>query len=299
MKVVIAGSSGFIGAALIARLKSEGHDVVRLVRRTTSAPDEVSWTPAERTLGPDAFAGADIVVNLAGAGVGDHRWTSSYKQEIQRSRVDATTTIAHAVAAGIADGGPKVLVNASAIGFYGDRGDEVLTEQSPAGDGFLPDVCRAWEGATVAAEEAGARVCHLRTGLVLGPKAGLLGRMLPLFKAGIAGKLGTGKQWMSWISLADEVGAIRFLMDADVAGPVNLTGPKPVRNDEFTKIMSTLLSRPALLPVPKIGLRVALGEFSSDVVSSADVVPSVLAEAGFTHEHPDLTGALRWALASR
>jgi uncharacterized protein len=296
MRVVIAGSSGFIGTTLIARLKSEGHDVVRLVRRTTTAPDEVSWTPAERTLGPDALAGADAVVNLAGAGIGDHRWTASYKRQIQRSRIDATTTLSHAVAAGVADGGPKVLINASAIGFYGDRGDERLDEQSPAGDGFLPDVCRAWEGATQAAEEAGARVTHLRTGLVLSPKAGLLGRMMPLFKAGIGGKLGDGKQWMSWISLADEVGAIRFLLDHDVAGPVNLTAPLPVRNDEFTKVMGELLGRPTILPVPKIGLRVVLGEFSSDVVASADVIPTVLTGAGFVHEHQDLPSALHWAL---
>ncbi|HEY2795372.1 MAG TPA: TIGR01777 family oxidoreductase [Micromonosporaceae bacterium] len=296
MKVVIAGSSGFIGAALIARLKDEGHEVVRLVRRTTSSPDEVSWSPAERMLGADALAGADAVVNLAGAGIGDHRWTASYKRKIQRSRVDATTTIAHAVADGIASGGPKVLVNASAIGFYGDRGDEHLTEQSPAGDGFLPDVCRAWEGATQAAEEAGARVCHLRTGLVLGPKAGLLGRMVPLFKAGLGGKLGSGKQWMSWISLADEVSAIRFLLDHDVAGPVNLTGPTPVRNGEFTQVLGDLLNRPTKVDAPKIGLRVVLGEFATDVVSSADVAPAVLTGAGFAHEHADVASALRWAL---
>jgi uncharacterized protein (TIGR01777 family) len=296
MKVVIAGASGFIGAALIARLKSEGHEVVRLVRRTTSAPGEVSWSPAERLLGPDALAGADVVVNLAGAGIGDHRWTTSYKRTIQRSRVDATTTVSHAIAAGMPEGGPKVLLNASAIGFYGDRGDERLDEQSPAGDGFLPDVCRAWEGATQAAEEAGARVCHLRTGLVLGPKAGLLGRMVPLFKAGVGGKLGDGKQWMSWISLADEIGAIRFLMDHDIAGPVDLTGPAPVRNSEFTQVMGELLSRPTLLAVPKIGLRVALGEFATDVVSSAHVSPAILTGAGFAHEHHDIAGALRWAL---
>ena len=269
MRVVIAGSSGFIGTALVAQLKDQGHAVVRLVRRTTASVDEVSWNPAERTLGPDALAGADAVVNLAGAGVGDHRWTASYKRTIQRSRVDATTTLAHAVAAGIADGGPKLLVNASAIGFYGDRGDEHLDEESPAGDGFLPDVCRSWEGATQAAEEAGARVVHLRTGLVLGPRAGLLGRMLPLYKAGAGGRLGSGKQWMSWIALPDELSAIRYVIDHEVAGAVNLTAPNPVRNAEFTRVLGSVLGRPAFLPVPAIGLRIALGEFASEVLASA------------------------------
>jgi uncharacterized protein (TIGR01777 family) len=296
MRVVIAGSSGFLGAALIARLRGEGHTVVRLVRRTTDAPDEVSWVPAERTLGPDALAGADAVVNLAGAGVGDHRWTSDYKRKIQRSRVDATTTLSHALAAGVADGGPRVLLNASAIGFYGDRGDEVLTEQSPPGDGFLADVCRAWEGATQAAEDAGVRVCHLRTGLVLDHRAGILHRQVPLFRAGLGGKLGSGNQYMSWISLADEISAIRFLMDRDICGPVNLTGPQPVRNAEFTQVMSTIMSRPARLPVPRVALQIALGEFASDVLSSEYVTPAALAEAGFVHEHPDVTSALRWAL---
>lgn len=296
MRVVIAGASGFIGTGLVAQLRGEGHEVVRLVRRTTLAPDELSWTPAERTLGADALVGADAVVNLAGVGIGDHRWTPSYKRQIQRSRVDATTTLAHAVAAGIGDGGPRVLVNASAIGYYGDRDDELLDEDSPAGDGFLPDVCRAWEGSTQAAEEAGARVAVVRTGLVLGPKGGLLGRLVPLFSAGVGGRLGSGKQWMSWISLADEVSAIRFLLDHDVAGPVNATGPKPVRNDEFTQVIGELLKRPTLLPVPKVGLRIVLGEFSSDVLSSANVIPTALMDAGFVHAHPDVTSALRWAL---
>jgi uncharacterized protein len=269
--------------------------VVRLVRRAAADPGEATWVPAERTLGPAALVGADVVVNLAGAGVGDRRWTSAYKRTIQRSRVDATTTLAHAIAAGIADGGPRVLVNASAIGFYGDRGDEILTEDSPPGEGFFPDVCRAWEGATQAAEEAGARVVHLRTGLVLGPREGMLGRMVPLFKAGAGGRLGGGKQWMSWIALADELAAIRYVMDHDVAGAVNLTSPNPVRNQEFTKVLGSVLGRPAVLPVPSVGLKIALGEFANDVLSSARVLPNVLVDHGFGFEFPDLESALRSA----
>jgi uncharacterized protein (TIGR01777 family) len=296
MRVVIAGSSGLIGEALIAKLRGEGHDVVRLVRRPETGPDQIRWAPQEGTLGPDALAGADVVVNLAGAGIGDRRWTSSYKREIVRSRVDATTTLSHAIAAGSPGVKPDVLINASAIGFYGDRGDERLDEDSPAGDGFLPDVCRAWEGATQAAEEAGTRVVHLRSGLVLAPGGGLLGRMVPLFKAGVGGRLASGRQWMSWISLADEVGAIRFLMDHDVSGPVNLTGPEPVRNHVFTSTLGSVLGRPAMLPVPRIGLRVVLGDFSEDVLASARVEPSRLADAGFVHAHPSVETALRWAL---
>jgi uncharacterized protein (TIGR01777 family) len=296
MRVVIAGSSGFIGAALIARLEAEGHEVVRLVRRTTSGPGEVSWRPSEGTLGPAALAGADAVVNLAGAGTGDHRWTTAYKRQIMRSRVDATTTISHALAAGVAEGGPKILVNASAIGYYGDRGDDVLTEESSAGEGFLADVCRAWEGATQAAEEAGVRVSHMRSGLVLGPGGGMLGRIVPLFKAGVGGKLGSGEQYMSWVSLVDEVSAIRFLIDHDVSGPVNSTGPAPVRNSEFTEVVGKILGRPTLFAAPRVALRVGLGEFASDVLSSANVVPKVLVGAGFAHEHADIASALHWAL---
>ncbi len=295
MRVVVAGSSGFIGTALVAQLKDQGHEVVRLVRRTTASSDEMTWSPAERMLGPDALAGADAVVNLAGAGVGDHRWTAAYKRTIQRSRVDATTTLSHAVAAGLPNGGPKILVNASAIGYYGDRGEEPLDENSPPGEGFLPDVCRAWEGATQAAEEAGARVVHLRTGLVLGSGAGLMGRVVPLIKAGIGGRLGSGKQWMSWITLADELSAIRYAIDHELAGAVNLTAPNPVRNDEFTKVLGSVLGRPTIMPVPAVGLKIVLGQFSSDVLSSARVQPDVLVGNGFNFQHADLEPALRWA----
>ncbi len=295
MRIIAAGVSGFIGTALLDRLTSDGHDVVRLVRRTTQAPGEITWSPGEGALDARALAGADAVINLAGAGVGDHRWTTAYKREILRSRVDATTTIAHAIAGLPAADRPGVLLNASAIGYYGSRGIGELSEESPPGDGFLPDVCRAWESATTTAEDAGVRVCHLRTGLVLGKGGGVLGRMLPLVKAGVGGKLGSGHQIMSWISLADEVGAIMFLLDHDIAGAVNLTGPAPVSNIEFTHALGEVVGRPTVLPVPGIALKVALGEFSSDVLSSANVLPKALLGAGFAHQHADVTAALRWA----
>ena len=187
-------------------------------------------------------------------------------------------------------------MNASAIGFYGDRGDEMLDESSSPGDGFLADVCRAWEGATQAAEEAGARVCFLRTGMVLDRGEGVLGRMVPIFNLGAGGKLGSGKQWMPWISLADEIGAIRYAMDHDLSGPINLTGPNPVRNEEFTPVLAAVLGRPALLPVPAFGLRAVLGEFSADVLSSTRVRPEVLISSGYVHQHTDVESALRWAL---
>jgi uncharacterized protein len=295
MRIVVGGASGLIGTALIERLRADGHEVTQLVRRTAKGPGELSWSPADGILDAKALTGVDVAINLAGAGVGDHRWTASYKNEILRSRVDSTTTLARAVAA--TGGGPKMLINASAVGYYGSRGDEVLTEQSTAGEGFLSDVCRAWESATQSAEDAGVRVCHLRSGLVLAGHGGLLGRMIPLFKAGVGGKLGDGRQWMPCISLQDHLNAVIFLMDRDdLSGPVNLVGAEPVRNAEFTQILGGLLKRPTLLPAPKLGLRIVLGQFSEDALSSSRTLPAVLTEAGFQHEHPDAAAALKWAV---
>jgi uncharacterized protein (TIGR01777 family) len=297
MRIIIGGASGFLGTALIERLRADGHEVTRLVRRTAKGPGELRWSPADGVLDPKTLTGADVAINLAGAGVGDHRWTRSYMEVIRRSRVDSTTTLSHALTDAVS--GPRVLLNASAVGFYGSRGDEILTEQSPAGDGFLPDVCRAWESATQAAEDAGVRVCHLRSGLVLGGGGGLLGRMVPLFRAGLGGKLGDGRQWMSWVSLADELNAIRFLMSHDdIAGPVNVTGPNPVRNEDLTRILGAVLKRPTLLPAPKLGLRIVLGQFTEDVLSSTRAMPSVLTAAGFRHEHDDVESALKWAVGA-
>jgi uncharacterized protein (TIGR01777 family) len=295
MRIVVGGSSGLIGSALVRRLQADGHEVVRLVRRTAAGSDEVSWSPADGVLDPAALAGADVAINLAGAGVGDHRWTDAYKETIRRSRVDSTVTLSRAIAA--AGNGPRVLLNASAIGYYGSRGDEVLTEQSTPGDSFLSDVARAWESGTQAAEEAGVRVCNLRSGLVLSAAGGLLERVTQLFRYGIGGKLGTGKQFMSWVSLADEISAIKFLMTHDdVAGPVNLTGPEPVRNSEFTKVLGELMRRPTVFPAPAFGIRMVLGQFSEDVLASIRAVPSVLTDAGFVHQHKDVRAALQWAL---
>jgi hypothetical protein len=293
VRVVIGGAGGFLGTALSARLRADGDEVVRLVRRTPEGPDEVSWSPADAAVDPAALAGADIAVNLAGVGVGDRRWTAAYKQQIRASRVDSTVTLSRALAA--ASDGPRVLLNASAIGYYGDRGDEVLDENAPPGDGFFPDVCRAWEAATQAAEEAGVRVCNLRTGLVVGP-GGLMKRLVPLYRAGIGGPLGGGRHYMSWISLADHVAAVRFLMTAQLSGPVNLTAPKPVPNAVFSDALGKALRRPSVLPAPAFGVRLVLGEFANNVLESARVVPRVLLDAGYEFRHPEIDAALRWAV---
>jgi hypothetical protein len=297
VRIIIAGSSGFIGSALAARLRADGHEVVRLVRRTAEGPDEVSWSPAAGELDPAALTGADVAVNVAGAGLGDKRWTEAYKREILSSRVDSTVTLSRAVAA--AAGGPSVLLNMSAIGYYGDRGDEVLDENSPAGEGFLSDVCRAWEAATRAAEEASVRVCNMRAAPVVGPDGGMMKRLVPLYKAGLGGPLGNGRQYQSWISLADMVGAMRFLMSAQLSGPVNLTAPTPVPNAVFSDAIGRALRRPAILPAPRFGLRLVLGEFASSTLDSIRVVPQVLVDAGYEFQHPTVDAAMRWAVGRR
>jgi uncharacterized protein (TIGR01777 family) len=294
MRIVIGGASGFLGRPLVDRLRSAGHEVVRLVRRDPAAPDEVAWRPNQEALDPAVIDDADVAVNLAGTGVGDHRWSEEYRKLIRSSRVNSTQTLARAVAAAARP--PRVLLNASAVGYYGDTGDGEVDESGPAGSGYFPDVCRAWEAATAAAEEAGIRVAHLRTGLVLGPGGGLLGPMLPLYKLGLGGPLGNGRQWMPWISLADTLGAIEFLLTADVTGAVNLTAPAPVRNKEFARTLGRLLRRPAVLPIPALVLRLVIGEFGREAVASQRVLPAVLAGAGYRFEHPDLSSALRWTL---
>jgi uncharacterized protein len=297
VRIIIAGSSGYLGTALIDRVRSDGHEVVRLVRRTPQSSDEVSWNPAAGDLDAAALADADVAVNFAGVGIGDKRWSDAYKKEILSSRVDSTVTLSRAIAA--ADPGPRVLLNASAIGFYGDRGDEVLDENSPPGDGFFADVCRAWEAATQSAEEAGVRVCNLRSGLVVGPGGGMMKRLVPLYKAGLGGPLGNGRQYLPWVSLADEIGAIVFLMNAELSGPVNLTGPTPVPNAVFADVLGHALRRPSLLPAPKFGLKLVLGELGANAVESTRAVPRVLLDAGYEFIHPDVDRAVRWAVARR
>jgi hypothetical protein len=288
MKVVVTGASGLIGSALVESLLIHGHEVVRLVRRAPSASDEARWDPAAGTVDDAALAGADAVVNLAGAGIGDKRWNSAYKAEVRNSRVDGTTTIAKAVAAH----GIGVLVSASAVGWYGDRGDDVLTETEPNGTGFLADLVRDWEAAAEPA--AGARVVRIRSGIVLSPKGGALKQMLPIFKAGLGGRLGSGRQWFPWISLADEVAAIRFALDnSALSGAVNLSAPQPVTNRELTATLGRALHRPAVAVVPRLALRIGLGEFANEgVLASQRAVPQALLDAGFAFADQTLDAAL-------
>jgi uncharacterized protein len=296
MRVAVTGASGLIGTALVPHLRSVGHEVVRLVRRPAAAPDEVTWDPKAGTVDLDALAGVDGVIHLAGAGVGDHRWTDDYKREILDSRVDGTHTIVNAMLA--LDPRPRVLVSASAIGWYGDTGDRIVDETAPAGSGFLADVVRAWEAAAGPAASAGIRVVHPRTGLVVAKSGGAWARMFPLFRLGVGGKLGPGSQYWSWISLRDEVCALQFLLEQDhLSGPVNLTGPDPQTNAEITRVMGTIMGRPTILPAPAFALKAVLGEFSSEVLGSARVVPAVLEGAGFAFQDPTIESAIRTALA--
>ncbi|MBI1349838.1 MAG: TIGR01777 family protein [Actinomycetales bacterium] len=296
MKVAITGASGLIGTALVQHLRAEGHDVVRLVRRTAQAPDEVSWDPAAGTMDLDGLTGTEGVVNLSGAGVGDRRWTDPYKREILDSRIDSTHTIVTAITQ--LDPMPRVLVSASAIGFYGDTGNRAVDETAPAGQGFLADVVRAWEAASVPAATAGIRVANPRTGLVVSSRGGAWARMFPLFKWGLGGKLGPGSQYWSWISMRDEVRALQFLLEDDsLSGPVNLTAPLPVTNAEVTRVMGKVLGRPTILPAPAFALKAVLGEFSTEVLGSARVLPSALESAGFHFEDGTIESAIRAALA--
>jgi uncharacterized protein (TIGR01777 family) len=295
VKVVIAGSSGLIGSALVTALRADGHEVLRLVRRAPKSPDEVQWDPG-KALDPAALAGVTAAVNLAGAGVSDHRWTDDYKRTLLDSRLQTTHTLATALAA--VTPRPAVLVNGSAIGIYGEGGDAELDENSPAGNDFLAALCQRWEAATAPAETAGIRVVRIRTGLVVSKKGGAWARMFPIFRLGLGGRLGSGKQWWSPISLTDEVRAIQFLLGAEgVSGAVNLTGPEPMTNAGVTKVMAQVLNRPALFPAPKVGLRLVLGEFASEPLRSQRVLPRALTAAGFTFTHPTVESAVRAALA--
>lgn len=297
-KIIVSGASGLIGTALCSSLELDGHQVVRLVRSGRANSHRVLWNPAAGDasgLAPDVLSGADAVVHLAGAGVGDKRWTDAYKKEILDSRVLSTRTLADAIAK--SEQKPAVFVSASAIGFYGDTADRAVDESAAAGSGFLAEVVVAWEAAADAARAAGVRVVHPRTGLVMSKWGGAWQKMLPLFKAGLGGKLGSGAQWWSWISLRDEVRALRFLIDTNISGPVNLTAPAPATNADVTKSMAHALHRPALLPAPKFALQAVLGEFSVEVLGSTRVVPKVLSDAGFTWLDPTVDSAIATLLA--
>jgi uncharacterized protein (TIGR01777 family) len=295
MRVAVTGSHGLIGSALTSHLAGAGHEVVRLVR-SDPAPGDIEWDPRTGRLDQAALAGVDVVVNLAGAGIGDRRWTDDYKREIRDSRTRGTALVSDAIAAG--EGRPPVLLSASAIDYYGDRGDEPVDESSPPGTTFLAEVCRDWEAATAAAESAGARVVHFRTGIVLAASGGALRKLLPLFKLGVGGRFGSGRQWMSWISLADELGAIEHLMASDVTGPVNLTAPASVTNEEFVKTLGRVLHRPAVIPVPRFGPSLIVGREAAETLlyTGQRVLPKVLQSDGYEFAHPELETALRAVL---
>ena len=290
MKIAIAGSSGLIGSALVEQLRADGHEVLRLVRRPAIAATEVSWDPTAKRIDLPKLEGVEVIINLAGAGVGDRRWTKKYKAEILNSRVQATKTLANAALTLK----PKVLINASAIGFYGETSDREVDENSNPGTGFLVDVVKAWEEATEVASKSGIRVVNIRTGLVVSATGGAWQKLLPLFKLGLGGRLGNGKQYWSFISLRDEIAAIKFLMTNDqISGPVNLTAPNPATNAQVTKAMAKVLKRPALLNVPSFALKIVLGEFSQEVLGSARVLPRKLMAAGFTFSDPDIVSAIK------
>lgn len=293
MRIAITGASGLIGTALRRSLERDHHEVIR-VARGGGDPGTVRWDIGRREIDRAGLEGLDAVVHLAGEGIGDKRWTDEQKRKVLESRREGTTLLAEALA-GLSTP-PPVLVSGSAVGFYGDRGDEQLTEASPAGTGFLTEVVLAWEAATAAADTAGIRVVKIRTGIVLDRDGGALARMASIAKLGVLGKLGSGRQWMSWIALEDEVRAIRFLIDRqDISGPVNLTAPAPVTNAVFTKALGRVLHRPTVLPIPGFGPKLLLGSelASALLLEGQRVLPEVLLDAGFEFRHDDLETALR------
>lgn len=290
MRVVVAGSSGLRGSRLVRELRGGGHEVIRLVRRTPGAPDERGWDPPAGRIDGDALDGADAVVNLNGNSQQARRWSGAYKQAMRDSRIVPTEVLAAAVA----EHRIPTLVNASGINYYGDTGSTAVEETAPLGRGFMAELTRDWEAATTPAADAGARVVRLRTGLVLSPSGGLLGPLRPLFLLGLGGKLGSGRQYMSWISLDDDAHAIRFAVEHDtLSGPVNLVGPEPVTNIEFTRSLANALHRPAVFTAPAFGLRLVLGEAADELaLISIRVLPRVLNEAGFQFRHRSIEEAL-------
>ena len=285
-KIAVTGASGLIGSALVAQLKNDGHQVLKIVRRPVRTADEVSWDPVKGEIDLQSLEGVDAVFHLAGAGVGDKRWSAAYRSEILNSRLLGTTTIATACE----QLQPAVFISASAIGYYGETGNRSVTEAERGGDDFLSVVCREWEA--VADLAPSIRTIKLRTGLVLDPTGGALGRMIPLFKFGLGGKLGSGKQWWSWITLHDQIRAMIFLMNSKIEGAVNLTSPNPVTNQEFTAALAIALKRPAIFPAPAFALRAVLGGFSTEVLGSKKVIPKVLMDNKFEFDYPHVSSAL-------
>jgi uncharacterized protein len=295
MRVTIAGSSGLIGTALVPLLRQAGHDVLRLVRGRPRAPDERAWDPSTATMDAGTLEGTDAVVNLCGSAMANRRWSGEVKQAIRDSRIGPTEVLAAAVA----EHRVPILVNASGVGYYGDTGNREVDETAPVGSGFLAQVCRDWEAATTVAQRAGTRVVRVRTGLVISSSGGLMGRLKPLFAVGLGGRLGDGKQYMPWISLDDEVGAIRFALERDeLSGPVNLSGPDPVTNAEFTTAVGEAMRRPTPLVVPGFALRLVRGAELVDemVLTGQRAVPAVLRRHGYPFQHATLSAALAAAL---
>lgn len=294
MRVLLTGGTGLIGRAVAGELGRAGHELHRLVRHPPETAHDFAWNPAAGTIDPRALDDVDAVIHLAGEPI-DHRWTRRRKRAILESRTGGTRVLAEAVAA--ARRPPAVLVSASAIGFYGDRGDELLDESAQAGDDFLARVCQAWEGATAPAAAAGVRVVTTRFGVVLAAQGGALARQLPFFRAGLGGRLGNGRQWMSCVAIDDVAGAVAHLLSASVSGPVNIVGAEPVRNAEYTGLLGRLLHRPAIAPVPRIALRLLFGELADvALLASQRVRPAALIESGYRFRHPTVDDALRAAL---
>ena len=292
MKIVISGASGLIGTQLVTSLKSSGHEVVQLVRRS-AAVGQIMWDPKSGKLDPASLEGCDAVIHLSGAGIGDKRWSDAYRKEILDSRTQTTALLATTIAS--LQRKPSVFLSGSAIGIYGARGDEQLTETSAHGTGFLADVCEQWEAAAKPAIDAGVRTVFLRTGIVLSPKGGALKKLLPLFQLGVGGKFGNGKQWQSWISMDDEVASIIHLLTANVSGAVNLTAPQPVTNAEFTKVLARVVKRPAIVPVPTFAPKILLGGELADALlfTGQRVMPQALTASGYVFKHSTLESALR------
>jgi uncharacterized protein (TIGR01777 family) len=296
MKIVLAGASGFLGTRLRDRLASSGRQVVQLVRRPPTAADQRQWWPDEGRAPEDEIATADVVINLAGVGVGDKRWDDAYRELIRTSRVRTTQTLTRTIAA-LPEGPRPALLNASAVGFYGHSGDAEVDEDSPPGDSFLAGVCRDWEAATAPATESGVRVVRMRIGLPLDAAGGLLKPLLLPFRLGVGGKLGSGRQWMPWVSMRDWLASVEFLIQhPEITGAVNLVGPHPVRNAEFARVLGHVLRRPALAPVPSFALRVILGGFADEALASQRVVPSALTRHGFAFQDSTVESALRQTL---
>ena len=299
MRIAVAGSAGLIGSALVDTLRGSGHTVIRLVRRQVRADDEHYWDPETFGVDPRTLDGVGAVVGLGGVGIGDHRWSGRFKQEIRDSRITPTEVLAEAVA----EAGVPVFVSASATGYYGDTGAHAAVETDPAGTGFLADVVRDWEDATTSAAEAGATVTLLRTAPVISCRGGLIGKLTPLFRMGLGATFGAGDQYFSWITLPDEVAAIvtileNSLTDNEITGPVNLCAPNPVRFTDFAKALGSALHRPARLVVPDFVVRKLGGEMAEEMIlHSQRVVPRVLTDAGFTFAHPDIDSALEYASA--